>query len=110
MVGFLALHESLTLAAAVGRPAIEQQVLAVTDAACERLQAAGLRVASDRTPRARSGIVAFETDGEPADAVRRRAADEGVVLSVRNGRLRISPHGYADSSDVDRLVKAVAAT
>lgn len=107
MVGFLALRESLQLAATVGRPAIERQVLAVTDLACERLAAAGATIVSDRSSAARSGIVAFEVAGQSPDDVRRRASAAGVVLSVRGGRLRISPHGYADEGDVDRLVSAV---
>lgn len=105
--GFLALGASLDLLARLGPSRIARQIDEVSQYACGRLQEAGATVFSDRTEAHRSGIVIFEPPtGEPAaivDACRR----QGVVLSARAGRLRISIHGYNDRADVDRLIDAL---
>jgi len=37
-------------------------------------------------------------------AIRQRCLQEGVIVSLRGGGLRISPHAYNHEQDVDRLV------
>jgi selenocysteine lyase/cysteine desulfurase len=52
--------------------------------------------------------VSFEINGADLDALRRKAIAEGVTLSCREGRLRISPHAYNDAADIERLVAVIA--
>jgi selenocysteine lyase/cysteine desulfurase len=112
MPGVLALGASLdllaSLAADFGRAAIARRVLAVTDEACRRLEAVGAKIASDRTAAHASGIVSFHLAGVESEAVRRQALADGVALSCRAGRLRISPHAYNNGEDLTRLAAAVA--
>jgi selenocysteine lyase/cysteine desulfurase len=112
MVGHLALGASLRLLTSLGlgpdTSALADRVLALTDYAARRLEAMGGEIKSCREVPHRSGILAFALPGRDPVQLRRRCLQAGVVLSVRSGRLRISPHAYNDESDVDRLVEALA--
>lgn len=112
MPGVLALGASLDLLASLsaefGRDAIARRVVAVADEACRRLTEIGATIASDRSPSHASGIVSFAPRGGNPDALRRQALQANVALSCRAGRLRISPHAYNDSRDIERLISALA--
>lgn len=103
VVGFVGLAASLELLAGFGAERIGPRVLEIGDAACDMLRSVGADVVSMRQGERRSGIVAFDLPGQDPWAVRRRALEAGVSLSVRVGRLRISPHAYNDASDLERL-------
>ena len=107
MPGMLALGASLELLASLanefGRDAIARRVVAVAEAAGERLREAGAQVVSDRNADRASGIVSFAVPGQDAELLRRRAIEAGIALSCRAGRLRISPHAYNDAGDIERL-------
>jgi selenocysteine lyase/cysteine desulfurase len=107
MGGFLAFAESLDLLLLMGSEAIGRRVLEITDLACERLIAAGCKIASHREANHRSGIVLFDLPGVDPMAVVNQLARQGIVLRCRAGKLRISPHAYIDEADIDRLVGAI---
>lgn len=107
MPGLMGLGASLELLLNLGVDAIANRVLAVTDEACQRLEAVGARIASDRSPEHASGIVSFDIPGQDPQTARLRCLDAGVVLGCRAGRLRISPHGYNNDDDLDRLIVAL---
>jgi len=114
MAGHLALGASLDLLASLGlgpdQSPLADRVLELTDRAAARLAAIGAVVKSSRQPAHRSGILAFELPGQDPAQVRQRCLQAGVVLSVRAGNLRISPHAYNDDSDLDRLIDALGKT
>lgn len=107
--GLLALGASIELLNRFPAALRAEAVEAASELACQRLRALGATIFSDRTARHRSGIVSFELPGADPQAVRRHCLAAGVVLSCRAGRLRISPHAYNNSDDVDRLIDALAA-
>jgi cysteine desulfurase/selenocysteine lyase len=109
MAGLLALGASLRLLARFPVQQIARRVLELTDLACQRLQQIGAVITSDRRQPHKSGILAFQLPGRDPESIRQRCLRQGVVLSCRAGRLRISPHAYNDASDLDRLIEALQA-
>ncbi len=109
MVGFIGLARSLQLLLDFGTANVGRRVLEIADLACERLREVGGVVVSPHDGPHRSGIVAFELPGHDAAQVRQRALAAGVVLSARSGKLRIAPHVYTSSADVERLISVLVA-
>ena len=112
MVGVHALGASLKVLSRFGwgssSNVLAERVLDITENACQRLRSAGAVIHSERDARAHcSGIVSFEMPGQDSKTVRDRAFQADVVMSCRNGRLRIAAHAYNDESDVDRLIDAI---
>ena len=111
MVGAVALGASLDLLAEFGLSPdvspLADRVLEINAHAAQRLVSLGAVIASDLAPQRASGILSFDLPGRDLAAARRRCLENGVVLSVRHGRLRISPHAYVNEDDVDRLITAL---
>jgi cysteine desulfurase / selenocysteine lyase len=55
----------------------------------------------------RAGIVAFRSAAR--DEVARRAEEEGITLSVREGLVRVSPHLYSTVEEMERVVEVLDA-
>jgi len=105
--GLLGLGASAELLLALGVENIAARLIDITNRACERLASLGLNVVTPREPGRESGIVSFDWPGADPIAARKACVDAGVVLSCRNGRLRISPHAYNDDGDLERLIEAL---
>jgi len=108
MPGMIALGESLKLLNSYGPAALSARVVELTDLACRRLRDAGAVIATDRQEGHQSGIVLFEMPGRDSEELARHCLQRGIILRVRAGRLRISPHAYNNEEDLDRLIEAIA--
>ena len=108
MAGMIALASSVELLLELGQAAIAERIVETTDIACERLRSIGAQIVSDRRPDRKSGIVVFEMPGRDPTELRQKCLKQGVVLSCRSGKLRISVHGYNNLDDLERLVAALA--
>jgi selenocysteine lyase/cysteine desulfurase len=102
--GVAGLGASLELLLEIGIPAIEQRVLGLADYVCEQAPRAGLEVFSSRRPGDRSGIVSLTVSGSEARPLVRRCREAGVAINHRSGRLRVSPHCYNTTEEIDRLL------
>jgi selenocysteine lyase/cysteine desulfurase len=109
MVGFTGLGASLDLLTELGvgprRSPVAEQVLAITDYACQPLQELGATFLAPRCGDHRSGIVTFQLSGHDPNDIRRKLETAGIIVRVRAGGVRISPHGYATTEEVDRLIE-----
>jgi cysteine desulfurase / selenocysteine lyase len=107
--GILALGASLELLLEIGIEVVEQRVLELTDYLCERVQQIGIEVYSSRRPGEKSAIVSLLLPGDPRTVVR-RCRDAGIIVNQRAGRLRVSPHAYNTTEELDRLVALLGAS
>lgn len=105
--GIAGLAASLDLLGAVGIDRISARVLALTDRLATGLEQRGYRVSSSRRQDDRSGIVAFTHERHSPETVLARLEADSVVVSVREGSVRASPHFYDDEGDIDRLLNAL---
>jgi len=70
----------------------------------DRLRAKGYRIVSFLVPKERSGIISFTSDRYPSERIRQLLREEGVIVLVRAGAVRVSPHFYNDEEDIGTLL------
>lgn len=104
----VALDATLTLLEGAGAEQIERRALGLADALRAGLRTHGFEVTSPDAAAERSQIVLFRwgaqnDDAEATALVARLAAESQVVLSARNGLVRVSPHFYNTEGDFERL-------
>ena len=111
MVGFLGLGASLEMLLSLGvsptQSPLAEHVLAITDRACQQLEALGAVLHAPRIGRHRSGIVTFQLPGYESSFIRQRLQAAGIVARCRAGGVRISPHGYATEDEVARMIEVL---
>ncbi len=86
-----------------GSRQIEARIMHLTDILIRGLLSRGLDVVTPLDPKERSGIVCFRVKGDPLDLLA-RAASEKLVIAVRVGVVRVSPHFYNTEEEIDRLL------
>jgi selenocysteine lyase/cysteine desulfurase len=110
VAGITALGASLELLLGIGISAIAQRVFELTDYLCEQAARAGLSVFSSRRPKDWSGIVSLVSPQADVRGLVRRCRAEGIVINQRAGRLRVSPHCYNNTDELDRLLDVLQRT
>jgi cysteine desulfurase/selenocysteine lyase len=107
LLGLCGLMESLSLIDELGIRSIEKRILDITDYLCDLLGKRGFEVFSPRREGEKSGIVSFFVKGRNPDRVREMLRRKGIIVSAREGRLRVSPHYYNSFEEVERFVDAL---
>ncbi len=115
--GIHALGGSIDLLLGYGVDRIWQRVASLTDRLCDGLAENGYCVFSPRRSRSseghdeRSGIVIFDPptdrDVPPAQQIVAALEKQDIVIVIREGRLRASPHFYNTAEQVERLLAAL---
>jgi selenocysteine lyase/cysteine desulfurase len=104
VMGLHGMIGSLELLLSIGVARIEARILSLTDQVAEGLARAGWRVESPRNRTSeKSGIIRATARGVDFETLPERMRDAGVVISVRDGGLRVSPHAYNNEDDLARL-------
>ena len=108
MLGVHGLGASLDLLIEMGLSphsmTIADRVLELTEDAAARLQAWGATICSPRDAGHSSGILVFTVDGIEPARIRDACLAAGVAVSCRGGGLRLSPHAYNHTEDLDKLM------
>jgi len=107
--GILALGKSIELLLEVGIDEVWRRVEHLTTRLCDGLASKGYRVFSPRRQDETSGIVIFEppVDGLDATSVVAKLKEQNVIIVVRDGKLRASPHFYNTEAQIDRLLETL---
>jgi cysteine desulfurase/selenocysteine lyase len=80
----------------------------LTDYLCERLKQTNYEVVSSRAPREKSQIVCIRhREGKSPMELYAHLMSKNIVTAPRGDRLRIAPHLYNTSQEVDALIKAL---
>ena len=85
---------------------IEQHVLDLGDEIIEEADKRGFEILTPRERRERGGNVTFRGHFDQ-EAVRSGLREKGIMVNVRGGGLRVSPHFYNIESDIEKLFKAI---
>ena len=108
LAGIYGLGGAIELIQEIGVEAMSKRLLHLTDRLATGVRDKGYRVVSSRMPSEASGIVAFFSDVHEPDPSRQHLqAEHRIVIAVRSGRLRASPHVYTSESEIDRLIETL---
>jgi selenocysteine lyase/cysteine desulfurase len=89
-----------------GASAVAQRLLMLTERIAEGFRGIGVSVPDPRFRAPHILSLAFK-EGMPAGLIE-GLATEGIYVTPRLGRMRVSPHVYNDEDDADRFVAALA--
>jgi cysteine desulfurase / selenocysteine lyase len=107
-LGFSGMAASLSFLLEQGGEAIEKHILALTKILSEGFQAIdGVRLISPLADYDRAGIVTIELPPKvDAKDVFKKLLARNIVISLREGKLRYSPHFYNSPEEVRAVVEA----
>lgn len=103
--GLYALGAAIDLLLEVGPAEIEARIRELLARADAGLRALGCEVGP--APEHRAGILTFLPPGAEPRALYSYLSERNVSVSLRRGRIRISPHFYTRPEELDRVVELV---
>ena len=105
---FYGFKASLELLSRFGVEAIARYLEELTDQLCEGLLAKKYEVVSSRAPGEKSQIVCVRhPDGLSPMTLYHQLASKNIITAPRGDRLRIAPHFYNTTNEVDDFIKAL---
>jgi len=93
--------ESIGYLREIGLERARGHIESVTDALAARASSLGIAVLdkSLRSPH----LLGLKGDGDFSDGAVKAMAQAGIVVSARDGTVRVAPHIYTESTDIDRF-------
>lgn len=103
---FYGMERSLRLLQKTGAEKIAAYLEDLTDFFCEILPTSRYEIVSSRLKGEKSQIVSIRCrNGATADSISAHLQREGIIVSQRNGCIRIAPHFFNNYRDIERLVE-----
>lgn len=103
--GISGLNAALKMFHEFGLQDIERHILDLTDYLVDRLSTHGFAIVTPLERERRAGIVTFEAvDPESMHA---RLLEKNIVISLRGGKLRVSPHFYNTEDELRMFINAL---
>ncbi|HMD53484.1 MAG TPA: aminotransferase class V-fold PLP-dependent enzyme, partial [Phycisphaerae bacterium] len=102
--GILGLGASLEVISKIGIDLISRRILGLTDRLVAGLVQKGYKIVSSRRSGEASGIVSFTAAHHPHAQIISSLEAGKIIIALREGRLRVSPHFYNTPEDMDRLL------
>jgi selenocysteine lyase/cysteine desulfurase len=105
---FYGLEQSLKLLIETGLEKIDGYLLDLTDQLCDGLAGKNYSIISSRSDGEKSAIVCVKhLNGLHCNEIAKRLQEQDIIVSPRGDRLRIAPHFYNNSLEIERFVAAL---
>jgi cysteine desulfurase / selenocysteine lyase len=106
LMGIFGLGAAVELLLEAGIEDIERRVLDLGERIIEEADKRGFETLTPKERQERGGNVTFRGSFD-LEAVRNGLREKGIMVNVRGGGLRVSPHFYNIESDIEKLFEAV---
>ncbi|MCY3553245.1 MAG: aminotransferase class V-fold PLP-dependent enzyme [Candidatus Poribacteria bacterium] len=106
-VGLYGLNAAIDLLLDIGIPTIETHILELTVGLIAGLEARGYRVITPKKDLERAGIVIFESAQHTPAEIYEMLHAENIITAERGSGIRVSPHFYNTTSEVERLLEVL---
>jgi cysteine desulfurase/selenocysteine lyase len=97
--GIYALGAAIRLLNEAGLDRVNERILFLNNLLIQGLKDRNMEIVSSLSTHERSGILSFLPEGDP-EALLTFLKKRNIIVSVRNGMIRLSPHFYNNSGDV----------
>lgn len=101
----MVMNSSLGLLLEIGIPKIERHTLYLLDILIEYLKNSPYQIKSSLEPKHRSSILSFS--GKNGKAIYQGLCKKNIVVSYREGAIRVSPHFYNTEEEIERLIEVL---
>ncbi len=106
--GIFALGISIDRILKLEKGTVEKRIMFLTGLLIEGLTERGFMIKSPLEDGQRSGILCFYSESEDARSIFDRLRDAGVICSLRENAVRLSPHMYNTEDECRFVLKAAA--
>jgi selenocysteine lyase/cysteine desulfurase len=106
-LGIFGLGAAIELLFEVGIDNIEERVLGLGDLIIQEAEKRGYTVLTPKTREERGGNITFSGNFDPAK-MRDVLREKGIMVNVRGGGLRVSPHFYNKEEEIRKVFETLA--